>query len=61
MDEKIKWCLEHQFNPFHLCLIVKAIKSDKISFSDFITGYDAIRNAQWEGNQECVPEVFEGL
>ena len=61
MDEKIKWCLEHQFNEFYLGLIVKAIKSDKVSLEDFANGYDAIRHAQWDGEREFIPEEFENL
>jgi hypothetical protein len=61
MEEKIRWCLEHQFSESNLALIVRAIKSDKVSLSDFINGYDAIRHAQWDGNQEYVPEEFANL
>ena len=61
MDEKMKWCLEHQINEFHLDLIVRAIKSDKVSFDDFVSGYDAIRHAQWDGDEKCIPDEFADL
>ena len=58
MDEKIRWCLENQFNGRYIDLIISAIKNDNVSLDDFISGYDAIRNAQWDNEEDFTPKEF---
>ena len=58
MEEKIKWCLEYQFHGRYLDLIVSAIKNDNVSLEDFISGYEAIRNAQWDNEDNFTPKEF---
>ena len=59
MEDKIKWALENQFYGRYLDLIVGAIKNDKVSLEDFINGYDAIRNAQWDNEEDFTPKEFQ--
>jgi len=58
MEDKIKWALENQFHGHYLDLIIMAIKNDKVSLDDFISGYSAIRKAQWDNDEDFTPKEF---
>lgn len=58
MEEKLRWCLENQFNEGYIGLIINAIKNDNVSLDEFISGYDAIRNAQWDNEEGFIPQEF---
>ena len=58
MEDKLKWALANQFHGRYLDLIVSAIKNDNVSLDDFISGYSAIRNAQWDNEEDFTPKEF---
>ena len=65
MNAKLRWILETWFgDDFHCKMLEKAINSKRISLDDFISGFEAIRDKQYETSDvydRFVPDVFEKL
>lgn len=62
MNRKLEWILETWFDGSLNRMVEKAILDERISFEEFRSGFEKIRNAQWDGNTEdFIPEEFKKL
>ena len=60
-NEKLQWIVETWFGDSRNSLVCKAILDDNISLEDFISGFDALRNAQMENDDDFIPSEFENV
>jgi hypothetical protein len=65
MNKKLEWILETLItDSFHRRMVEKAINSKKVSLDEFISGFDAIRNAQWDNMDDYdtfIPDEFKEI